>query len=1353
MRLQIKIAFLFSLLAISVQSAGVYPANEYQFTRIGLEDGLSDLTVYCIYTDHLGFKWFGTQNGLNCYDGYHIKTYKSIAKDPYSLNNSKIYSIIEDASKRLWVSSDKGVNIFDREKDVFVPFKNLNNFAVRTMFLDTDSTIWIGSDNGLYHYFPGSDLLKHYSYSPDIHSLPHNIIYSIYKDAKGNLFIGTMDGLCVYRPREDNFKRINYHAKGKSTATNDLILAIAGFKNSTDTLLVGSENSLVLLSYDSSFNNIQTSEILSGLPVKSLDYLRNGFLCVGTDEGLYMYNIETREISSIKHSTYNYYSLSNNVIWSVEEDSKGYIWIGTDNGVCVTSYNRDYEYFSISNITQSNIGNQLMVIHQDTKGNTWLGGTTGLIRYNQTKGEAVWYSSENGNLMHNKVRCLYEDEHNLWIGTDGGIHRYDYQANKIYPLRIADSFTPEINANWVYSIIEDSKHNLWIGTYAGGVFVVNKQDMLNNSSSVIQSRKHYYLNDSEKNSLSSNNIILLSFADKNKNSLWIATDNAGIMRMNIKNEEITYLYYNPTKNLLRSNFVKCMYVDEQGNCWIGSDRGLDYYCLSQDSIRPVLENELHNVTVLDIIESNSNELWLLTTQGTKRFDKKTSSVSTVQFGRDFYTCGSYDADNRQVFMGGSDAYIRFNPDRIQRQGEPSVVYLTGLYINNTFIETGKQYNKSVILERNLGETEKIVLAYNQNLIQLDFSNLAFLKKEHTGYAYKMEKLDNEWHYIPGSQNSIRYTNIPPGEYVFSIYSTDGTNEHHDRIVTSLAIIITPPWYKTWYAYLIYSFVIASVLWLLINYIRSRQRIKREKFERKKTIDLANQKIDFFTNVSHEFKTPLSLIVGPAGTLLGEIKNEKQHARLEVIYRNAIRLQRLINQLMTFNNNNNADRELNRSSVDIKSLTKRIYLLFEEQFRLKNIASHFNSFHEDVSILLDQTKYESILGNLLSNALKFTKAGGEINVTLSLVNNNSSVKLEVSDTGCGIPGKDIPFIFNRFYQARNENEQELNQCGTGIGLYLAYHYVQIHSGSIHVSSDEGKGSCFTVLLPEVTSASKTAGSQSKENSPDFEETAVIPAPEKKHLPLVLIVDDNIEIIDFICQNIEDQFNCITAGDGKEGFDKALKEKPDLIISDLMMPEMDGIAMSKKIRENIETASIPIILLTAKDGKETELEGFEAGVDEFIPKPFDVNYLAIRVSQLIAQRHKLNAKMRQKNLIEPKDEEIVSSDEKLLAEMVEIIEKEISNPDLNVDLLAKKLNISNKNLYRKIKSLTGQTIVDFIRGIRLKKAALLLEQGKFNVSEVMFMVGFQNRSYFTKCFMKMYGIAPKDYMSLRKDADAP
>lgn len=1303
-----------------VDSFSYGQTNSYrEFNNITLSREAS--VVNCFIRDQQGIIWMGSDKGLFSYNGYAVQSHLFSYYESKNPANTKINCGILLDSIHLFLGSDNGILIYNLKTDQFE--KNTVDFPsdVRSVVLCGDK-VWIGSLNGLYRYRIKTNQLEAISLQKNP-GIPHRTIYSLINTSQQTLYVGTYNGLCYLDSRTSVFHKIELPVQ---SSKNSLLVNALLEDSARQCIWVGTEG--YLFKYFPKTKKVECINNFNGNSVKSLAIDVEKNLLIGTDNGLYIFNQEQLRVKHILHDSRYGKSLTNNIIWSIFVDNDKNAWFGTDYGVSLFKYNKTYRYVSISQLTGIGDGNQLQSIFKDSRGNFWYGGTNGLIFTAANSKNYIWYKMGDTRypISHNRIRCIYEDkDRNLWVATDGSINRYNYATHQFIHYNIVDS-TRTRNANWAYNLFEDKQGRLWIATCLGGIFVVDKQKLIQSTSGTYIAEQNYYK--TPGNQGLSDNFINHVLSDLDGN-VWALTYNNGINKIDTHTGKVYKFPIQRNASNSSGGNASCMMCDREGFIWVGFYGGLNRIDPKTNRIHSIPSDEFKENSIRVLTEEN-NHIWITSSDGTFMLDKKNLEIQHVRLINKPFSCSFYDPAQREIYLGGVDGFVVFSPLIVRNNIPNPSVILTGLYVNDRLFQAGLDYKGTSI--RNAGG---IKLAYDQNNVTFEFSDLSFSQDEDNKYLYQLEGVDNDWRTVKSNSNRISYTNLAPGSYILSIGRLDQDGK---KIISLLdfRLTVSPPWYYSIWAKLFYAILIIGFVMWTINYFRDRHQMRIERIDKEKSLELSNLKIDFFTNVSHEFKTPLSLIIAPISKLLVESKNVPLKKQLSLIQQNALRLNSLIQQVIGFERFDGAmNNSLIFSHVEFIEFARGIFSVYEEAFREKKLTAEFVTDLESIVVNIDILKMESVLNNLISNACKFSTEGGSIRFEIhrSLENENRLI-IQLSDSGIGIPREDVPYVFDRFFQSRKTNNDKV---GSGIGLYLVRNYVELHSGTIQLTSEENKGTFITLILPVIESIA-----MSGINGQNLQSTVEIVSESDK--PLVLIVEDNLEVCDFIVQNLTPAYRCMVAHNGKTGLDTASKNIPDLIIADVMMPVMNGMDMCKQLRKNNALALVPIIMLTAKDDKPTEEESMKLGVNAFMPKPFDTNMLLLRIKQLIGTTERLEEKMRLEALSLPKEIEAESWDEKWLTNITRIIEEKVADSNLNVNALSEDSGISSKQIYRKIKQLTGLTPVDYIRSIRMKKAAMLLAQKKFSVAEVMYLIGFSNYSYFSKCFHAKYGKTPKQFM---------
>lgn len=1305
-----KVIIFFYLFTFICTTYAQKPAYQ-TFENISLSAEAS--VACCFLQDNQGMIWIGSDKGLFSYDGYSSKQHFM----PENSENVRINCGVIVRDSFLYLGADNGIHIYNYHTDRYEENKVKFPSDVRTMLIQ-NNVLWIGSHHGLYSYNINTKQLKTYP-RKDNPGLTHETIYSLIHSTDDIIYIGTYDGLCKYQPGKDIIENIPLPSSvyKKNQFINSLL---------EDTLRnciwVGSEGNL--FQYFPQTGQCRIIDKIHDNSVKSLVLDETDQLLVATDNGLYIYN-ENEPLQHILHDSRNNQSLSNNIVWNIFRDKDENIWLGTDYGISLSRFNRTFQYIPISQVTGTGEGNHFYTILKDSEDLFWLGGTNGIIRsdgLNNGEQSAVWYKmgDEKFSLPHNRIRHIYEDrDKNLWIATDGSINRYDRRTQRFIQYNIIDS-TGTYNSNWAYNIWEDENGKLWIATCLGGIFVVDKQRLIKSADRTYTAD----YNISTANGLSG--MFINQLIPDKQGYVWVLLYNNAVDKIHIASHKVTQV---PIHEMIGKKNPYCATTDHEGNIWAGFRGGLLFINPANNNYQVISLGEFSNSEVLSIAEVEEH-IWITTTDGIWVVNKAGKNIRRLNLMNRIFSSIFFDKTDRTIYMGTVDGFAVISPDAIMSATEDHPIYITNMRINNHPLlpDESVTNNKSSIRY-----AREITLNHKQNNLYFEVSDLPYMLDEKNKFVYRLEEFDANWHVLPPGSNQISFSNLEYGKYRLSVSKLDENGNPSLTNQTAVDILIKAPWYYTKNAKLIYFLLLISLIAWIINFFRVKSKLKIERIEKEKIMEQSRSKIDFFTNMSHELKTPLSMIISPVSNLLLETKDQQQKYHLEIVQRNAMKLNSLIHQVLDVNRiDNYVNSGLILSKIELVSFAQRILSAYQEE-AAKEKNMHFNlvSDVEHLYMEADLIKLESILNNLLSNAYKYTTAGGSVTLSLNRNMDTQQVEITVSDTGIGIPEKDIPYIFQRFFQSSKTSGKKE---GTGIGLYLVKTYVELHGGNVQIASGENKGTTIRVLLPLL--AAESAPLVKDENIPNN--------TDKTGQPLILIVEDNPEIAEFICHILKDTYCCHIAENGKIGFDLATQLLPDLIVTDLMMPVMNGLEMSRQLKKNIPTSTIPIILLTAKNDKQTELESIQQNINFFISKPFEADILLSRIEQLLISKQQMEVKTRIEMITKPKNIDAVSQDEKFLATITGIIEDRISDPDLNVNALVDISGINSKQLYRKVKQLTGMTPVEYIKSIRLKKAAMLLEQKKFTVAEVMYMVGYSSHSYFSKCFLSEFGKTPKQFM---------
>jgi len=1258
--------------------------------------------INIVFQDNTGMIWIGTKRGLFTYNGYQI--YK-LSIDP-SIEYINVTTILQLNEQYLCIGTDKGLRFFNLLTE---QFENLHPAtqcvkSVRSMIL-WDDKLWLGTNKeGLVYY----NLQNKTIHSMPIKSSKTKSIVYTFEPADGKLYIGAYDGLSCYDPQKQERELVPLPQQFQKSMVNSLL-----WDEEQACLWIGTEGHL--LHYNTQNQQITQPKSLPNNSFKTLAFDNKKNLVTGTDNGLYIYDLKHNKVNHIIHDSRNEHSLSNNVIWCSYVDKNNNIWLGTDYGVSLLVDNTSFQFIHLSEITGTGSGNEFTHILKDSRGYYWLGGTNGVLLFDKTK-KVKWFNTENIQfpLTHNQIRCIYEDRtHTIWIATDGGVARYDYIQERFIYYTIIDS-SNQRNAKWAYDIYEDELGYLWVTTYLGGVFIIDKKKLLSHNN---KSPFYATWNLAESDIKTKVSDIAYQLQADKYGTIWINTQD-GLVKVDCKSKEIRKL----------DIYLDNMLYDRVQSLWYSSNNILYKIDVLTCAVEKIEELPLGNQFHSFVLETNN--IWISCTGGLKTWNLNTLHKTDVTVYEQYYQSGFYDKEYNVILWGGYDGISYLSTNTLQKVKKINQAIITSIVSNNKRLLPNIDYEGNSIRYQN-----KIELPYTKRNLTFELSTFTYNSGTDNGFYYRLEN-EIEWTKLSSGQNRISFANLYHGKY--KLFIRNGNSEDSKvSPITEFEFTILPPWYASSIAYILYTIVFIFIILITIRYIKSNIKKKYERIEKEKTLELSNLKMDFFVHISHELKTPLSLIIAPLSTLIAETKKNEYKNKLETIYKNALKLNILIHKVLDFKEiNHEEDSTLIRSNIELCSIMKDIINSFSATLSEKDIQVTVTSEQEQIWMSLDRIKIESALSNIITNSIKYSSStGGRIDI--SIATNDKNVIIQISDTGNGIKKEDLPYVFVRYFQSMNKTKRK---DGSGIGLYIVKKFIELHGGQVEINSDgENHGTLVTISLPIVNEI--ITPSKEKLNKTDIQDSS------NNELFTLLIIDDNPEIQSFLGETFSKDYHCLYASNGKEGLTIAIEQQPTIVIVDQLMPEMNGIELSKRLKEDQRTSVIPIIMLTAKDDKETKLKSISAGVDVFFPKPFDIDELRLRMQQLLSARNTMERKMKIDAIgqsIQPENKK-PDMNEIFMEQLASVIEENIENSEFNVSMLCTLLKMDNKQLCRKIKQLTGATPVDLIRRIRMKKAAVLLSQKRFSVSEVMYMVGYTNASYFSKCFLQEYKVVPSQYIT--------
>jgi signal transduction histidine kinase/ligand-binding sensor domain-containing protein/AraC-like DNA-binding protein/AmiR/NasT family two-component response regulator len=1363
--------------------------EEYLFSHVDVTYGLSNNHITSIYKDARGFMWFGTVSGLNRYDGYQTRIFKHDPQDPHSIADNYIEQIFEGPGGKMWVESRKRrYNIYDacldRFEGDFTSYLKKLGLPVYELLTITPSKsgYWfIYRDSGIYHYLPDGKIV---AFRPaDLSGLT---VAAAQEDGEGNCWVVHENGL---------LEEIDGHKNKVIFRLPALEREFGNVPMTACRLFIDAQNDLWLFSngvfkgayyyhpptrelrhfaLDAGERRLNSNIVLTALQDKK------GLIWLATDHGgVDIIDKRNFSVKFVMHVEDDNKSIAENSITSLYRDNGGTVWLGTyKNGI--SFYHQDNFQFPQYRHEPNRPGTlpfeDVNNFAEDGAGNIWIGSNGGgLICFDRKRNSFRQWRHDPGNpnsLCSNIIVSLLLDrEGKLWIGTYfGGLDCFDGQHFVHY--RHDDNDPYSLADDRVMCLCEDGEGQLWVGTLAAGM------DRLDRRRKVFY---HYRAN--LPNSI--HNDYVSSIITDGEDNLWIGTGwGIDVIEKNTGNIR----HYSVDYNQLSSDNVTWLYMDSKQRLWAATREGLDVLAPDEKTFQEfTTEDGLPDNTIRDIEEDSLHRLWVSTANGLSRIavvptgDHGSLRIRCRNFheqdglqGREFNERTGLVTRDGSLLFGGPNGFNIFRPEDIAPDRKTPPIVLTGLEVFDKTIKVGTQTGGHVILQKALTETGDITLTHHDNVFSIEFASLGYIPNATNRYAYKLEGFNRGWLITDGKIRKATYTNLDAGDYVFRVKASDEDGEWYDKEAT-LRITVLPPWWKTELAYVVYILLLTGILLfaraMVLRRAKARFALENERRETRRMHEMDLMKIRFFTNMSHELRTPLSLILAPVDKLLNHTPQSEPRRQYEMIRRNARRLLHLVNQLLDFRKMEEGELKLHLREGDVVRFVRDISLSFVDLAERKNIHFALNEEGGPLITRFDHDKLERILFNLLSNAFKFTPENGSVAVDVRAVRatppspgaggeHDTTMTIAISDTGIGIEPDKQEKIFERFFQ--NEVPDTILNQGSGIGLSITQEFVRMHGGRLTVRSQVGKGSCFTVEIP-LREIQLTGLAWAGHNTPDEDEPvaepAMDPSPSKtvsrsvsapKDAPTILIVEDNEDFRFYLKDNLRGHYKIVEASDGREGWKKVLAEQPQLVVSDISMPHMDGIELCRKIRSDQRTRQIPVILLTAMSGESIELESLQTGATDYISKPFNFEVLLSKIRNVVEYNETVRKTWQRRVETRPAPVEMTSPDDLFLREVLEYIEKNIGDPDLSVEALSQRFHASRSTFYKRLLLLTGKTPVEFIRHIRLQRAAELLEKSQLTVAEIAYTVGFNNPKYFTQYFKSAFDCIPSAYRADRKEA---
>lgn len=1342
--------------------------------HINKESGLSNSAITAVYMDSHDYVWFGTWDGLNRYDGSSIKVYKPDAFQKNTISNNVIRSFLEDKNDNLWVVTHLGINQYDRDEDEFtsyfsesenLPFTEYNLHAV----IGPDSNVWISLRGQGLSKFDHSknqfmsvhidgvseDWLKNVS---DMGS-SSGLIYLL--GADGNL-VCSLNGKVIFT-RQLGTKRTSYHKF--VTIKGNYYIAISSGPGQ-------------LSLYNLTAIETNPLEVkLSNNPLSSITETQNkSSLWLGTELGdVYKLTIDDGKVTAVDMNEYfPQFAKAQRKILTITETQQDILWVGTDGDGVYKFLTRTKPFSGIvsGNTQRGDISNSIVrSVYEDDDGTLYVGTRGGGLNIvDPTRKETKVLNTARG-LSNNTVLSINKDQqNNIWIGVDGeGIDMLEHKSGRIFHFPRDFENKTDIAFNYVYAICIDAYGNAWLGTSGNGVIQMKVAKTprgtyrLEQHTQISHSSGLAYRQAGAPVTINSN--IVYSIVEETPNILWFGTRGAGIYRYNSLANKIEEHFHTESdvQNRLVDNDVLSLHVAKNDELWIGTSGGVNRLSLRGrpfSNVHYTQRDGLPNNTVHGILSDKENRIWLSTNNGLVVFDQNKKTFKSFD-GNDGlqnneFTDGAFYRSHisENLFFGGINGLDVIYPGRMDTTSYFAKLVINEFQVHNMMVTAG---DSTGILKKHVDASSEIVLAYDQNFISFHFTTLDYWNKQRTSYAYFLENFDKSWNYI-GQQSVVNLTNIPPGSYVLQINYSNENNQWSSSPKT-INIRVTPPFWRSTWAYGVYALLLIGLQLGVVLVIRQRARVKRaaaiDKFKIQQMQELNDYKLRFFTNVAHEFRTPLTLIFGPVISLIKRSNSLFERTQLQTIYNNSLRLQKLIDELIQFRKIESGKERLEIAEVELIQFTHEIVDSFQQYAAELDVNIEFVPPGESMNGWVDSRKLEKVLINLISNAIKYNTKDGHVEIILN--EKNDMAEFTIRDTGIGIAEEMKDGIFESFFS--NPGQNDVNSKSAGIGLSLTRSLVQMHKGSIEMQSQKGSGSTFIVRIPisrnayqevETKTLVLSTTNLAEKISQEFgiiytsEQSPITEGKPEQNYTL-LVVDDNAQIIVLLQSILSDKYKILSATNGEAALKVLDDEKIDLVISDVLMPKMNGLTLCQHIKDNIQTSHIPVILLTAKAEIEDRIEGLQVGADSYIPKPFHPEHLFIRIERLIRNREQIRTRF--ENMSEVELDSISTGigekDDAFFQKIIQCIMDHLSEPEFSADIIAEEVGMSKTSLYKKVKAITGLTPHGLIKQYRLKKAADLLKNSNMSVSAVIYETGFNSRSYFYKSFNEVYHCHPKDF----------
>jgi ligand-binding sensor domain-containing protein/signal transduction histidine kinase/DNA-binding response OmpR family regulator len=1305
----------------------LFTAKGFYFRSYQVEDGLSHNSVWAIMQDKKGFMWFGTNEGLNRFDGKFFKVFKRKQGDGFSIGSNFIHCLKEDSQGRFFVGTKEGLYLFDVNLEKFHPIdlgigKGEEEASINAIVEDPDRNLWISCHGqGLYVLNPNLTIKKHYFVNNNPNTIPSNFIWTIVQDYTGNFWLGSSGaGLIHFNPQKELFTRI------------DTVTEIGITDKTVFSLYVDIENNLwVGTSSDGLYRyNYRTGKLNNYMKkqafnIKSIIEYSDRELIMGSDKGLVVFDHHWEKFEFLNNS---YDNLTDYSIFSIVKDYEGSFWIGTYFGgvnYFSTTINKFLYYYNTpANSSKKNI---ISSFAEDEDGKIWIGTyNDGLSLFNPKTNS---FESTHYNVGYHDIQNMLLDGDKLYISLYGrGLSVLNIKTGAISGLLENQTDMKEYSLHSITTIFKRSDGLFFFGSEDG----VNTYDPKTKTLVKIDYLSRMPIKDIKE--------------DYNGN-IWIATHANGLLRLNPNGKWTAFTHNSKDTSSLATNNINCIYQDSKFRIWVGSEsKGLMLFNPKNDNFDLIFNEEsgLPSNIVYSILDDSENNIWVSTGGGLVKIDTHLKSMKTFGYIGDIQKIrynpkGALRTSDNRLYFGGTNGFIVFNPKEISTNLQIPQIVISGFQVSSKEIIPGAEFSP---LKVSINNTKEIVLAHNQSTFSFDFVALSYLSPDHNQYAYILEGFDENWNCV--RSNKAYYMNIPAGEYVFRVKGTNNDGVWNEQ-GSAIIIKIKPPFWRSNYMIILYILLIIGIFtYGISNYnkrLESKNQEKLYKFKAEKEKETYESKINFFTNIAHEIRTPLSLIIAPLeDILLSEDGNSRTKNNLEIMEINANRLLDLVNQLLDFRKIEENMFHFHFRRQNVALIVREVYNQYCQNAQLNKIEMKLLLEKELIENVVDSEAIYKIVSNLVSNAIKYAKKRIEIKAIIE----KNEMLISVKDDGIGLDKIYLDKIFEPFFQV--QDKENALKTGSGLGLSLSQSLAMKHNGKIYVESELDKGSLFTLKIPIVDTE---LPAENKLSYPEDEKTLVPKHSDAMEAGVkILVVEDNNDLRAFLISSLGEKHITFGAENGIKALEIVEKENLDIIISDILMPEMDGLELCNTLKSNLAYSHIPLILLSAKTDTSAKIEGLKKGADVYLEKPFSIEQLKAQINSIIENRNNLRNNF-VKSPLQYFNRKIEKNDniefiEKLNAHIVE----NMSDKDFTIDSLSEQFCMSRSNFHKKIKNITGLTPNDYIKLIRLNQSALMLATGKYKINEVCYLVGFNTPSYFSKCFYEHFGKLPKDFVQVKQ-----